>query len=272
MKPSPLRTLLILIFVFIGCFGTAYAAAGMLTALPAPAIGGTCGPSTGSETALEALAEPGSIGAGPQPSTSNTAGYRQWETFVHECQSLADHRGVTSLVVFVGSLVVAGVGLIWVLRRPRRHGDDEGSDPTTPEYAPLGLSDPALVGAAAGGGAAMATWPTAPPPAYGTTSYPYGSPPPPYGPPASPYGAPPSPYGSPPPPYGQVPGAGPYPGATAPPYPPQYPPATAYPTAPPPAWTQVPTESGAPAPAAPPAWSPAPVDATPTDAEEPPPA
>ena len=68
MKLSPVRILLVLLFVFIGCFGVAYAAAGMLTALPAPAIGGTCGPSTGSETALEALAEPGSIGAGPEPS------------------------------------------------------------------------------------------------------------------------------------------------------------------------------------------------------------
>ena len=64
MKSSPTRILLVLVLVFLGCFGVAYAAAGMLTALPAPAIGGTCGPSTASETALEALAEPSSIGAG----------------------------------------------------------------------------------------------------------------------------------------------------------------------------------------------------------------
>ena len=51
MKQSPARVLLILLFVFVGCFGVAFAAAGMLTALPAPAIGGTCGPSTASETA-----------------------------------------------------------------------------------------------------------------------------------------------------------------------------------------------------------------------------
>ena len=31
MKLSPARILLVLLFVFIGCFGVAYAAAGMLT-------------------------------------------------------------------------------------------------------------------------------------------------------------------------------------------------------------------------------------------------
>ena len=277
MKPSPVRTLLILIFVFIGCFGTAYAAAGMLTALPPPAIGGTCGPSTGSETALEALAEPGSIGAGPQPPASNTTGHRQWETFVQECQSLADRRGMASLVIFVISLVVAGAGLFWVLRKPRRQGDGEGSDdPTASTYPSFGVDDPALVGVGAGtGGGAMTAWPAGPPPSYGSPP-PYGSPAPPYGPPPG-YAPPPSPYGTPPPPpsppYGQVPGAEPYPGATAPPYPPQYPPATAYPTAPPPAWTQIPAESAPPPPppapsapptalptAPPPTWPSAPVE------------
>ena len=101
MKLSPVRILLVLVFVFIGCFGVAYAAAGMLTALPAPAIGGTCGPSTGSETALEALAQPSSIGAGPEPSRTNTTGHRQWETFVQQCQTLADRRGLAPLATII---------------------------------------------------------------------------------------------------------------------------------------------------------------------------
>ena len=106
MKQSPTRVALILLFIFIGCFGAAYAAAGMLTALPAPAVGGTCGPSTGSETALEALARPGSIGAGPEPSASNTTAHTQWKTFVSQCQSLADRRGLASLAILVVSLVL----------------------------------------------------------------------------------------------------------------------------------------------------------------------
>ena len=140
MKLSPVRILLVLLFVFIGCFGVAYAAAGMLTALPAPAIGGTCGPSTGSETALEALAEPGSIGAGPEPSASNTTGHHQWETFVQQCQALADRRGLASLAVLVVSFAVAVIGLIWVLRKPKEtvttaqvERDDQAG---TPAYTP----------------------------------------------------------------------------------------------------------------------------------------
>ncbi len=132
MKQSPVRVFLVLVFVFIGCFGVAYAAAGMLSALPAPAVGGTCGPSTASETALEALAEPGSIGAGPEPPTSNATAHHQWQSFVDECQTLADRRGLASLAIFVISIVVAGVGLVWVLRRPRSApSDDESVDPTT---------------------------------------------------------------------------------------------------------------------------------------------
>jgi len=87
MKQSPARTALVLLFIFIGCFGVAYAAAGVLTALPAPAVGGTCGPSTGSETAFEALARPGSIGAGPEPPASNATAHSQWITFVQQCRS-----------------------------------------------------------------------------------------------------------------------------------------------------------------------------------------
>jgi hypothetical protein len=179
MKQSPARVLLILFFVFVGCFGIAYAAAGMLTALPAPAIGGTCGPSTASETALQALTQPGSIGAGPQPSTSNVPEHRQWATFIHQCQALADHRGLTSLAIFVVSLVVAGVGLLWVLRRNRVDDDADraNGEPGAPVYSPLGLHDPAaLVGAGAAVGAPGGAWPPGPQPGY-TAPPPYPGPP-----------------------------------------------------------------------------------------------
>jgi len=259
MKKSTARTLLISLFIFIGCFGAAYAAAGMLTALPAPAIGGTCGPSTGSETAAEALAKPSSIGAGPEPATSNVTAHHQWETFIQQCQSLADRRGLASLAVLVISLAVAGVGLFWVLRKPRKDGDDgsseldgpadgdalPGGDPSAPAYTPLGLHDPALVGAGVAAGPAAdqgappasAVWPSAQPPAYAPPGayppQPYpGTPADGYPQPYPPQGYPPSPY--PPQGYPPVPGqpAG-YPAGYAEPAP-YYP----QPTYPPPGYTQ----------------------------------
>lgn len=219
MKLSPVRILLVLLFVFIGCFGVAYAAAGMLTALPAPAIGGTCGPSTGSETAFEALAKPSSIGAGPEPSTTNTAGHRQWETFVHQCQTLADRRGLASLAVLVVSLAVAAIGLIWVLRKPKSDGGgtSEANDLTgAPTYAAFGPHDQAaLVGAGAVVGAPaapVAAWPSTPPPVYGA-------------PPAYPA-----------PPYAGAPGGGGYPPQAWPAQPPgEQPPAHSPQSYPPPA-------------------------------------
>ena len=265
MKQSPTRVLLIILFVFVGCFGVAFAAAGMLTALPAPAIGGTCGPSTASETAAEALAQPGSIGAGPEPPVSNATAHHQWTTFIQQCQALADRRGLASLAIFVFSIVVAGIGLLWVLRKPRGGDGDDAADDDPgldqPSYAPLGLHDPApLVGAGAivGGSAPVATWPPGPQPGYG--------PPPTYPvPPAPPYpGAypeaaypqqawPPQPPGYPP-----QQAAYPQPGQQ-----PAYPPAPAYPQAPaPPAPPTPPTPQAPVAPQAPqaPIAPPAPVD------------
>jgi hypothetical protein len=276
MKLSPARILLVLLFVFIGCFGVAYAAAGMLTALPAPAIGGTCGPSTGSETALEALAKPGSIGAGPEPSTSNTTGHHQWQTFVQQCQALADRRGLASLAVLVVSLAVAGVGLIWVLRKPKQDGVDGPADQDeltgTPAYTPLGLHEQAaLVGAGAVVGtpaAPVAAWPSTQPPVYGA---PPAYPSPPY--PGTPVdgGYPPPAWPAQPPGTGPVPPPAPYPEQptahspqsyppVAPPYPTATPPPAAYPapTYPAPADPQQATpEQGWSAPV-PPAYPPAP--------------
>ena len=248
--------------MFIGCFGIAYAAAGMLTALPAPAIGGTCGPSTGSETAAEALTEPGSIGAGPQPAKSNVTGYHQWQTFVQQCQALADRRGLASLAVLVISLVVAGVGLVWVLRRSKKDRDDDAAGTTavdttgTPAYTPLGLGDPsALVGAGAvAGGAPAATWPGAQPP---PTAHPRPTRA------RTPASRPTPPRRRPGPPSRRQPGSGGYPPQQpgpaypppAPPYPAYVPPPAAYPA---PAYPQpgyadpAHPQQGSPAPAYPP--------------------
>jgi len=186
MKHSPTRVLLIILFVFLGCFGFAYGASGMLTALPAPAIGGTCGPSTASETALQALAEPSSIGAGPQPPKSNVTAHRQWQTFIQQCQDLADRRGLKSLAIMMISILVGGVGLFWVLRK-RRGEDDEATDDAQFNRladTPLGLQDPnALIGAGAmvGAAAPMGAWPPAPQPGYGQPiAYPGQPIPPPY--------------------------------------------------------------------------------------------
>jgi hypothetical protein len=236
MKHSPTRVLLIILFVFLGCFGVAYGAAGMLTALPAPAIGGTCGPSTASETAFQALAEPGSIGAGPQPPKSNVTAHQQWQTFIQQCQDLADRRGLASLAIVVFSISVAGVGLFWVLRKRQSDGDEatDGAQFNWPAYTPFGLQNPnALVGAGAvvGADAPMATWPPATQPGYGQPApYPGQPVPPPY-PGAYPEAGyprpawPAQPQGYPPP---QPPG---YPQAPAYPAPPDYP----APQAPPPA-------------------------------------
>ena len=255
MKQSPVRVALILLFVFIGCFGVAYAAAGMLTALPAPAIGGTCGPSTASETALEALAEPGSIGAGPEPSASNTTAHHQWQTFIDQCQSLADRRGLASLAVFVISVLVAGVGLIWVLRRPKDAGRDDGSTDWPAGEAATG--DPVLVGAGAvlgapgapaGGWAGSAQgysapYPYAGPPSGPPGAQPGGSPLYPY---ASPYPAPPAYPPAPPYPYPPTATAAPYPTAPPPPVPPMPPADQQAPLAPPTAGPPAVPPAGAP--------------------------
>jgi len=185
MKLSPVRVFLVILFVFIGCFGIAFAAAGMLTALPPPAVGGTCGPSTGSETALQALAQPGSIGAGPEPPTSNITAHRQWETFIDQCQTMATRRGLASMAVAVISIVVAGVGLVWVLkRRPSdedsRDGEDAGSVDSSTTWADGRTTDGAgeLIGA---GVAPAGQWGAGPLQAYPPSPYPFPYPGQPYG-------------------------------------------------------------------------------------------
>lgn len=146
MKPSTLRSVLVAVFVFIGVFGIGFAVSSMLTPLPVPAAGGTCGPSTGSESPLEALVKPGSIGAGPEPPASNSAARTYWHAFVDECQTAADQRGLVSLAVFGVSAGIAALGLALVLRRPREHGGPVpgGSGPVAVDHF-SGTAPPGVV-------------------------------------------------------------------------------------------------------------------------------
>ena len=118
--------------VCVGVFGAAFAVTGALAALPPPAVGGTCGPGHGSEAAIKAIFLPGSIGAGPEPAASNISGRQSWLAFVDECQSAADHRGVTILVIGVAAIGVAVLGLVLVFRSRRQATPPAHSPPSVP--------------------------------------------------------------------------------------------------------------------------------------------
>ncbi len=100
-----------------------------LVPLPAPAAGGTCGPSSGSESAIAAFFDPISIGAGPEPSVAS-GGRPQWQAFVDECQASTNSRIIQSGVIVVGALL-AGLALPWAVRRFSRkeHPDQEALPP-----------------------------------------------------------------------------------------------------------------------------------------------
>jgi hypothetical protein len=108
-----------LAFVFVGLFGVAFAISGLLVALPRPAVGGSCGPGTTSESAIVALFDPGSIGAGPEPPATNVADRADWMAFVGECQASADGRVLATFFILVLSLgvAVAGTGLVVMARK-----------------------------------------------------------------------------------------------------------------------------------------------------------
>lgn len=136
MRWSPWRIALALLFVFVGFFGVAFAVAGVLVPLPAPAAGGTCGPGTSSEAPISALLNPVSIGAGVEPPANQAAARRQWTAFVSECQSSADHRGVAAVLILVLSLVVGILGPKLVLRRKRPAGPPVWSPYPSPYPSP----------------------------------------------------------------------------------------------------------------------------------------
>jgi hypothetical protein len=112
-----------LILVALGLFGAAFAVTGLLTPLPRPTFGGTCGPGQGSEAAIVALFDPQTIGAGPEPAATDTAGRAQWSAFVQECQTAADDRALAAFPVLIVSAGVAIIGAIAVQRRARRQVD-----------------------------------------------------------------------------------------------------------------------------------------------------
>jgi hypothetical protein len=95
-----------------------------LASLPAPAAGGTCGPSTSSESAIAAFFNPVSIGAGPEPSAAS-GGRPQWFSFVNECQTATNTRMAEAGATLVGALLL-GLGLPWVVRR--RMAKTNGTD------------------------------------------------------------------------------------------------------------------------------------------------
>jgi hypothetical protein len=87
-QPTWVRLVFVMVAVLVFAGGTVFA----LLPLPNPATGGTCGPGKSSEPAAFAFFDPGSIGAGPEPSASNPSGQQQWTSFVSECQSATDSR------------------------------------------------------------------------------------------------------------------------------------------------------------------------------------
>ena len=104
--------------ILLGVFALATAATGALVALPPPAAGGTCGPGTSSESPIAAFFDPGSIGAGAEPSAAS--GQRaQWKAFISDCQSATDTRMAVAGGLVIGALLL-GLGVPWALRRSTR--------------------------------------------------------------------------------------------------------------------------------------------------------
>jgi hypothetical protein len=106
-----------LFFVFLGLFGLAFAITGLLVALPKPAVGGTCGPGKSSESSVVAFFDPGSIGAGKEPTTAHATDRADWMAFVGECQASTDGRVLATFAIVVAALAVALAGSALLLRR-----------------------------------------------------------------------------------------------------------------------------------------------------------
>ncbi|MGO9028149.1 MAG: hypothetical protein ACLQOZ_05925 [Acidimicrobiales bacterium] len=117
----------VLASVCVGLFGAAFAIASLFTPLPANAEG-TCGPGTGSETAAEALFEPGSIGAGTKPPATDTTALEEWSAFVDACQTATDDRALVAFPVLIVSIGIGAVVPLVVLRNARRRAGP-GSGP-----------------------------------------------------------------------------------------------------------------------------------------------
>jgi hypothetical protein len=127
-----------LLLVCLGLFGLAVSVTGLWTNLPPPAVGGTCGPGQGtSETAIEALVDPGSIGAGPEPGAVDAAARTNWSQFVHECQSATNDRAVATLPVLIVSAGITVVGFVLLRRRSGRRAHPAPKPPADRGWPPL---------------------------------------------------------------------------------------------------------------------------------------
>jgi hypothetical protein len=107
---------IMLVFVFLGLFGVAFAITGLLVDLPNPAVGGTCGPGKSAETSIVAFFDPGSIGAGKEPRASHATDRADWMAFVGECQASADGRVLATFAIIVLSVGIALAGTVLVRR------------------------------------------------------------------------------------------------------------------------------------------------------------
>jgi hypothetical protein len=105
--------------LLLALFGVAFALSGLLTGLPRPAVGGSCGPGPTSESSIVALFDPVTIGAGPEPPAARTADRAEWMAFVGECQASADSRVLATFVILMASFGVALAGAMLVLRATR---------------------------------------------------------------------------------------------------------------------------------------------------------
>jgi hypothetical protein len=163
-----------LTLIFVGLFGVAVALTALWSELPAPAAGGTCGPGRGSETAIEALVDPGSIGAGAEPPTTRAAARLQWNQFVNECQTATNDRALLAFPVLVVSAGLAVVGLVLLRRRGLRAAGGPSPQPEAnwspaPDTlfamsSPLVAPPPAAVTSGAPGRFEAAPPPPPPPP------------------------------------------------------------------------------------------------------------
>ena len=134
-----------IVLVFLGLFGMAVAVTGMASPLPAPAVGGTCGPGQGSEAAIVAFMDPVTIGAGPEPPVSQARNRAQWSAFVAACQSAADQRAEITLPTLIASIALLAVGTVVLWRRSRRPtgpGSGGATHQRPPQAAMLPISPP----------------------------------------------------------------------------------------------------------------------------------
>jgi hypothetical protein len=126
-----------LAIVFLGLFGIAFAISGLLIGLPKPAVGGSCGPGRSSESAIVALFDPGSIGAGQEPPATSATDRADWLAFVGECQASADGRVLATFFIFTISVGVALAGTYLVLTSRKRTTDPVSVAPRFGTPAPV---------------------------------------------------------------------------------------------------------------------------------------